>query len=153
MASEETCRAAGEVGDLMTTQPTTVSPDAPVGEVWRTMNERRFRHMPVVQDGEVLVGIVTQRDLLAAAHLSEQRIDFDDDRPVSEVMNRKVDTVRSECCAAEAARHMLRTKRSCLPVVDETGTLVGILTEADYMRLSTRGAPPCSCGGVAVAGS
>ena len=76
------------------------------------------------EDGEVLVGIVTQRDLLAAAHLSEQRIDFDDDRPVSEVMNRKVDTVRSECCAAEAARHMLRTKRSCLPVVDETGTLV-----------------------------
>jgi CBS domain-containing protein len=57
--------------------------------------------------------------------------------------------VRPECCAAEAARHMMRTKRSCLPVVDETGALVGILTEADYMRLSTRGVPPCSCGGVA----
>ena len=74
-------------------------------------------------------------------------------RPVSELMNQTVDTVRSECCAAEAARHMLRTKRSCLPVVDETGALVGILTEADYMRLSTRGVPPCTCSGVTSADS
>ncbi len=153
MASEESCRAAGEVGDLMTPQPMTVPPDTPVSEAWRTMTERRFRHMPVVKDGGRLVGIVTQRDLLVAARVSGQRIDLDDDRPVSELMIREVDTVRPECCAAEAARHMLRTKRSCLPVVDETGTLVGILTEADYMRLSTRGAPPCSCGGVAAVGS
>ena len=153
MASEELCQVFGEVDDLMTPKPTTVPPETSVGEVWRTMTERRFRHMPVVNDGGVLVGIVTQRDLLVAARRSEQRIDFDDDRPVSEVMNRNVDTVRPERCAAEAARHMLRTKRSCLPVVDETGTLVGILTEADFMRLSTRGAPPCSCGGVAAADS
>ncbi len=153
MASQESCRAAGEVGDLMTPQPTTVPPDTPVGEAWRMMSERRFRHMPVVQNGGRLVGILTQRDLLVAAEGSERQIDVDDDRPISELMNREVDTVRPECCAAEAARHMLRTKRSCLPVVDETGTLVGILTEADYMRLSTRGAPPCSCGGVAAADS
>lgn len=153
MASEELCQVFGQVDDLMTPKPTTVPPETSVGEAWRTMTERRFRHMPVVNDGGVLVGIVTQRDLLVAAQRSEQRIDLDDDRPVSEVMNRNVDTVRPERCAAEAARHMLRTKRSCLPVVDETGTLVGILTEADFMRLSTRGAPPCSCGGVAAADS
>ncbi len=153
MASEESCRAAGEVGDLMTPQPATVPPDTPIGEAWRSMTERRFRHMPVVDDEGGLVGLVTQRDLLVAAQVSERRIDLDDDRLVSEFMNREVDTVRPECCAAEAARHMMRTKRSCLPVVDETGALVGILTEADYMRLSTRGVPPCSCGGVAAAGS
>ncbi len=153
MASEESCRAAGEVGALMTPEPMTVRPDAPVGEVWRTMTERRFRHMPVVENGGGLIGIVTQRDLLIAAQGSEQRIDLDDDRPVSELMIREVDTVRPECCAAEAARHMLRKKRSCLPVVDETDAVVGILTEADYMRLSTRGVPPCSCGGVRAAGS
>ncbi len=136
----------------MTPEPTTVPPETSVGEAWRMMAERRFRHMPVVKDGGGLVGIVTQRDLLVAAQVLEGRSDLDDDRPVSELMIREVDTVRPECCAAEAARHMLRTTRSCLPVVDETGTLVGILTEADYLRLSTRGAPPCSCGGVAAAG-
>ena len=153
MVSEETCRAAGEVAALMTPRPVTTLPDTAVSEVWRIMNERRFRHMLVAEDAVRLVGLVTQRDLLVAARTSERRIDFDDDRPVSEVMNRDVDTVLPECCAAEAARHMLRTKRSCLPVVDEEGVLVGILTEADYLRLATRGAPPCTCGGVAAAGS
>ncbi len=153
MAPEETCRAAGEVGALMTPRPVTTPPDTAVGEVWRIMNERRFRHMLVAGDAGRLVGIVTQRDLLVAARTSERRIDFDDDRPVSDVMNRAVDTVRPECCAAEAARHMLRTKRSCLPVIDEEGAVVGILTEADYLRLATRGAPPCTCGGVAAFGS
>jgi CBS domain-containing protein len=137
----------------MTPRPVTTRPDTAVGEVWRIMNERRFRHMLVAEDSERLVGIVTQRDLLVAARASGQKIDFDDDRPVSEVMNRTMDTVRPECCAAEAARHMLRTKRSCLPVVDEEGALVGVLTEADYLRLATRGVPPCTCGGVAASNS
>jgi CBS-domain-containing membrane protein len=66
-------------------------------------------------------------------------------------MHRKLDTVRPECCAAEAARHMLRSKRSCLPVVDASGVLVGILTEADYLRSATRDVPPCTCGGVGAA--
>jgi CBS domain-containing protein len=46
---------------------------------------------------------------------------------------------------------MLRTKRSCLPVVDANGVLVGILTEADYLRSVTRDVPPCTCGGVGAA--
>jgi CBS domain-containing protein len=66
------------------------------------------------------------------------------------LMQESVDTVRPECCAAEAARHMLRNKRSCLPVVNDGGVLVGILTEADFLRLATRDVPPCTCGGVSV---
>ncbi len=148
MPPKEPCRAAGEVEALMTRVPVTASPEISVREVWRIMSERRFRHMPVVADGGGLLGLVTQRDLLVTARASGGRIDFDDDRPVSELMNTNVDTVRAECCAAEAARHMLRTKRSCLPVVDEEGALVGILTEADYLRLATRGTRPCTCDGV-----
>ena len=152
MSFAEPCREVGEVRELMTPRPVTVSPNAPVREVWRTMTERRFRHMPVADEGGHLVGIVTQRDLLVAARASDERVVFDDDRPVSEVLHREVDTVRPECCAAEAARHMLRTKRSCLPVVDEEGAVVGILTEADYLRVATRDVPPCTCGGVDAAG-
>ncbi len=126
-------------------------PDTAVGNVWQTMNERRFRHMPVADAAGRLLGLVTQRDLLIAAQLGGQRIDFSDQRPASELMHSELDTVRPECCAAEAARHMLRTKRSCLPVVDADGVLVGILTEADYLRSATRDVPPCTCGGVGAA--
>jgi CBS domain-containing protein len=132
----------------MTPHPVAVPPDEALGVVWKTMTDRRFRHMPVVDAEGRLLGIVSQRDLLASARARGQSLDFTDERPVSSVMHARIDTVEPECCAAEAARHMLRTKRSCLPVVDGAGVLVGILTEADYLRMATRGAPRCTCGGV-----
>ncbi|MBW2541605.1 MAG: CBS domain-containing protein [Deltaproteobacteria bacterium] len=145
----EPCRTASEVSDLMTPDPVTVLPTTPVGEVWRIMAERRFRHMLVSEESSGLLGLVSQRDILAGAQSADLRIESDV-RPIRELMIRSVDTVRPECCAAEAARYMLSSKRSCLPVVDDSGALVGILTEADFMRLATRGVPPCTCGGVTV---
>jgi CBS domain-containing protein len=147
MAATEPCQEIGEIRDLMTPRPVSVPPDAAVGSVWQTMSERRFRHMPVVDAEGRLLGLVSQRDLLVA-QLSGESIGFDDQRPASELMHSELDTVRPDCCVAEAARHMLRTKRSCLPVVDADGVLVGILTEADYLRSATRDVPPCTCGGV-----
>jgi acetoin utilization protein AcuB len=144
----EPCRETGEVRDLMTPDPMTVPPDTAVDGVQRTMDDRRFRHMLICDDAGRLLGLVSKRDLLAAAPSDALRIDSDDDRPISELMQRNVDTVGPECCAAEAARHMLRSKRSCLPVLDDGGAVVGILTEADFLRLVTRDVPPCSCGGV-----
>lgn len=144
----EPCQKGVCVQDLMTPHPVSVGPDEPLGSVWKTMAERRFRHMPVVDDEGRLVGIVSQRDLLAAARARGGSLEFVDERPASNVMQTAVDAVSPDCCAAEAARHMLRSKRSCLPVVDAEGALVGILTEADYLRMATRGAPRCSCNGV-----
>ena len=146
----EPCRVNGEVADLMTPDPVTVQPTTPVGEVWRTMVERRFRHMLVSDEANGLLGLVSQRDLIAVAHSADLRTDSNDDRPISELMHSSVVTVRPECCAAEAARYMLRNKRSCLPVVNDGGVLVGILTEADFLRLATRDVPPCTCGGVSI---
>jgi CBS domain-containing protein len=142
----EPCREAGEVRDLMTPDPMTVLPDTALGEVQRTMEDRRFRHMLVCDEAGHVLGLVSQRDLLSVGSQG------DSDRPISELMQRNVDTVRPECCAAEAARHMLRSKRSCLPVVGEEDVVVGILTEADFLRLATRDVAPCSCGGLTPVG-
>jgi CBS domain-containing membrane protein len=106
--------------------------------------------MLVSDETNGLLGLVSQRDLLAAAHSAGLHIDCDDDRPISELMHESVDTVRPDCCAAEAARYMLRSKHSCLPVINDDGALVGILTEADFLRVVTRDVPPCTCGGVSV---
>jgi CBS domain-containing protein len=142
----ERCQAACQVADLMTPKPVVVSPDTLVRDVLATMTERRFRHMPVVDPQGRLVGLVSQHYLVRAHNPGESLSELD--APISELMLRNVDTVTAERCAAEAARHMLRTKRSCLPVVDAERKVIGILTEADYLRLATRGAPACSCGGV-----
>lgn len=143
MNTTEPCREAGEVRDLMTPDPMTVPPDTATAEVQRAMDERRFRHMLVCDETGHLLGLASQRDLP-----TDKESDGSDDCPISELMHRNVDTARPECCAAEAARHMLRSKRSCLPVVDEDEVVIGILTEADFLRLATRDVPACSCGGV-----
>ena len=67
MAATEPCREVGEVRDLMTPRPVSVPGDTTVGSVWQTMNERRFRHMPVVDAEGRLLGLVTQRAVLVGA--------------------------------------------------------------------------------------
>lgn len=56
--------AGGAVTGFMTTDPTTLGPDASVAEALDLMLEQGFRHVPVV-DGERVVGIVSLRDLTA----------------------------------------------------------------------------------------
>ncbi len=142
------CRAAGQVAQLMTAEPITVLPETPTREVWVTMSERRFRHMPVADSEGLLVGIISRRDLMVALYTDGSLDDSKGTMPISELMHPEVDTVRAECCAGEAARHMLRSKRSCLPVVEKDGQIVGILTEADFLRIYMRTSPACTCGGM-----
>jgi CBS domain-containing protein len=146
--AQEPCQASGCVSDLMTPSPIAMGPQDPVSEVLQLMTERRIRHVPICDDESLLLGIVSQRDILA---LSSGQGSLDH-LAVGDVMHPGVDTVTPQCCVGAAARHMLRTKRSSLPVVDEKGRLVGILTEADFVRFVLRGWPACSCDGVHEAG-
>ena len=143
------CQQADRVADLMTPKPVTVSGDLPVAEVFELMHDRRIRHVPVVDDEGVLLGIVSQRDLLGHAGGGMRPTPADwGETSVAAVMNERVDTVSVECCAAEAARYMLQSKRGCLPVIGEKDVVVGIVTEADFVRLAMRDQPTCTCGGV-----
>ncbi len=149
----EDCQAAGQVFDLMTPKPITVVPTAAAADVYELMQQRRIRHIPVVGEDGALEGLVSQRDLLVYADRSDQNAAADwGGMTIADLMHDQVDTISPSCCSAQAARHMLRTKRSSLPVVDDDGQLVGIITEADFVRYAMRGKPACSCAGVRSAG-
>ena len=113
------------VAAVMTEAPLTVEPDDPLAAAARTMERHAIRHLPVVADG-ALVGLLSQRDLLAAA---------DGDRLVRDVMSEECMVTHPGASAAEAARALLTFKIGCLPVVDE-GALVGIVTESDFVRVA-----------------
>ncbi len=99
----------------------------------------RIRHMPVL-DGEQLIGVVSQRDLLAAslsralAFEGDQRRNFMRSVVVQEVMTAQPITVAPEATLREAARLMLAHRIGCLPVVDDGDHMVGLVTETDLLR-------------------
>lgn len=132
-----------KVADLMSTDLVTLTEDETLAHAQRCMARGRIRHLPVVRDGR-LTGLVTHRDLLAASfsifaeiERNEQRRIFATVRVV-EAMHRDVVTVSPDLGVAQAAGILLDNKYGCLPVVDDQGTLVGIVTEADFLRLTVR---------------
>ena len=131
------------VRDLMSTDLVILTEDETLAHAQRCMARGRIRHLPVVRD-QKLVGLLTHRDLLAASfsifadvHTTEQRRIFVT-VPVVEAMHRDVVTVRPDMTVKEAAEILLQNKYGCLPVVDDSGDLVGILTEADFLQLTVR---------------
>jgi CBS domain-containing membrane protein len=127
----------------MTTELVTLTEEETLADAQRCMARGRIRHLPVVREGK-LVGLITHRDLLAASFSifaevdrSEQRRIFSTVRVV-ELMHRDVVTVPPALAVAEAARILLENKYGCLPVVDDSGLLVGIVTEADFLRLTVQ---------------
>jgi CBS domain-containing protein len=116
------------IRELMTTSPTTVAPSAKVVEAARVMRQEDVGSVPVVDDGDRLAGIVTDRDIvlrIVADGGSPQST------PVGEIMSRDLVTVDPDQPLDEALRLMARHQVRRLPVCEEDGRLVGIVAQAD----------------------
>jgi len=120
------------VAELMTKDLVTVRESDDIALAESLLRLGGIRHLPVVRDRR-LVGILTQRDVLRCgasgrAGAREQR--------VADVMTKDPTSVRPGMGLAQAARLMLERKFGCLPVCEDDGTLVGIVTEADFVRFA-----------------
>jgi len=99
----------------------------------------RVRHMPVL-DQTKLVGILSNRDLLAASlsrtleFAATERRTFLRSIEVSEVMSHDLITVSGDATLREATELMLRHKIGCIPIVKSDRTLIGLVTETDLLR-------------------
>jgi acetoin utilization protein AcuB len=130
------------VRDVMQSRLVTISPKTTLPQAMRLAAERRIRHLPVVEDGE-LVGIVSDRDLKQAmaspaTSLEAHELNYLLNRlSVAEIMTQTVITIGPTFPVEEAARLMVQEKISALPVTEE-GRLIGIVTETDVMELFVR---------------
>jgi acetoin utilization protein AcuB len=131
------------VRDIMTSPAIVITPDTPIPAAMALMREKNIRHLPVVEHDR-LVGIISRGDLREAS-ISEAinadiyELNFMLNRlAVSKLMSKKVLTVTPDAPIVHAAELMTENKISGLPVVDPGGTVIGIVTESDLLRMLVR---------------
>ena len=118
------------IKEVMTPSPTTVEPGASVVDAARTMRERDTGIVPVVENGK-LIGTVTDRDIVVRL-IAEGR--DPGSATVREIASTDLVTVDPQQELDEGLRLMAQHKVRRLPVVEEDGRLVGIVSQADVAR-------------------
>ena len=127
------------VKERMTPNPICGYPDMPVTEAQSLMREKGIRHLPILENDD-LVGLVTQRSLLKAlpsdvSNFSRFEISYTLAKiKVHTVMNKDVITIDEDTPIEEASRVMADERIGCLPVMRD-GKLVGIITDNDLFNI------------------
>jgi IMP dehydrogenase len=120
------------VGEYMTRDVSTVGLDETVASVAQRIAESDdFSGLPVTDDGQVK-GFISARDLLLA----------DEDDEIATVMTEDIIVAHPQMAVQDAARVILRSGIQKLPVVDDDGALVGIISNADVVRSQIERATP-----------
>jgi acetoin utilization protein AcuB len=127
------------IKDWMTKDPVTITEETSMIKAIHLMKERRFRRLPVVTAGR-LVGMVTDRDLKEASPSKATTLDVHElyyllaELQVKEIMSRNPVSVSQDDTVEHAAQIMLEHTISGLPVLDQDGKVVGIITQSDVFR-------------------
>jgi CBS domain-containing protein/gamma-glutamylcysteine synthetase len=125
------------VEEFMQTDLFTVQRDDIIEFVAQMMDWRKIRYMPVENAQGKLVGLITSRLLLrhytqSAKLLSKNQV------IVKDIMIENPKTVKPKARLLDALKMMRDHKIGCLPVVNDDNELIGIITEMDFLRISTR---------------
>jgi CBS domain-containing protein len=125
------------VYEYMTSDITTCTPDDEIDNIWRQMQEKCLHALLVIKEDK-LVGIVTEKDLLESGAVfptfESKKGRFKSRSKIFSVMHMPVATLKEATSLKEATRLMLEKNFGRLPVVDEKGTILGIIDRKDVVR-------------------
>ena len=123
---------------IMSTDLVTIRPDENLAAARALMHEKRIHHLPVVDDQEELIGLVTLTNVLAA---TDSFLRDDDSRihakeiVVKDMMVTDVATVDEHASLRQAALFLERHRIGCLPVMSGD-KLKGIITDTDFVGVA-----------------
>ena len=120
---------ATSVRDRMSAPAITIPPGASVGEAAHLMARRRVHYLPVVAADGTLIGIVNLDDVLGARHGPPPP-----SATVASIMSSPAVAVAAAVPLSDAARLLAARGVGALPVIDERGRVVGILTQSDVVN-------------------
>jgi len=124
------------ISELMSKDPCTVTPDTPVSEAARLMKEEDVGMVPVIErvgGAETrgrLVGVITDRDIAIRTVAEGRAVDS----PVRDVMSSGVRTAKPGDSVESVMELMGNEQVRRVPIVDDRGSLVGVVSQADLAR-------------------
>ena len=141
----------GTVKDIMTDQVVSLQEQDDLGKVMKVIQKGKFRHVPIVNDQNELIGIISDRDVLRVLPFRKgqrkpqsdvfraELFDVDPNEPavhqqVYRIMNRDVIHVQPVHSFYDVVKMLHDKKISCVPVTDNNNKLTGIATTTDVMR-------------------
>jgi len=130
------------VEEFMSANPVTLSRYNSLADARKLMDEKGFRHIPIVDDQQYLIGLVSQRNILAHATSSQTFLDRDELAKIesgtllADIMVSNLTTISPDMNVADAAHLIHKKKFGCLPVVDEENRLKGIITDHDFVAMT-----------------
>ena len=129
------------VKNWMTDEPITITPETTLPAAHKLMTGSEIRRLPVVDKDNKLVGMVTLGDIRGAEASSATTLSIWELNhllsllTVAEFMTSPAKTIEQDATLGQAALRMLENRLSGLPVVDENGRLVGIITASDIFAM------------------
>ena len=124
----------------MTSDVMTIDEDTSMMKASQIMKENNIRRLPVMQKGK-LVGMVTDRDIKEASPSKATTLDVHElyyllsELKVKDIMSKNVFTIGPEETVEKAAVKMLEHRISGLPVVNDKGKVVGVITQGDIFKV------------------
>lgn len=129
------------IEDFMTPDPYTLRETDSINDAWEIMIGKHVRHIPITDDDDHVLGLVTQRDVLAATdpgaiiEAKSASHEVKSDVTLAEIMIRDVAVIHREDSLRQAALYLQTHKYGCLPVVVDD-RLVGIITDSDFIDIA-----------------
>jgi len=121
------------IDELMTADPFTLRETNTLEDARRLMTERHIRHIPITDDKNHLLGLITQRDVLEATEPSSKLQNHE--LKLADIMIENVSVIHKSSSVRSAAIHLQQHKYGCLPVVVDN-QLVGIVTDSDFITIA-----------------
>lgn len=130
------------VADLMTPDPLSLLRSASLKDAHDLMREKNIRHIPVIDEHGQLVGMLTQKVMMAAvigllAKYGATALERKEKQQlVADLMLTDFATITAGQSLREVAAFFVKNRHGCLPVITAENKLVGILTSSDFVRLA-----------------
>ncbi len=127
------------IEEFMTPEPYTLRETDSLNDARKIMTEKHIRHIPITDDDNHVLGLVTQRDVLAATEpgwkQTVENISSESAIRLSDIMIRDVSIIHKSDSLRRAAMYIQSHKYGCLPVVSDD-YLVGIITDSDFIDIA-----------------